>query len=46
MNELKRKYFVSKEAVEVSKEVFTIYHQMERRERSNRKRPKEWIVAL
>lgn len=33
MNELKRKYFVSKEAAEVSKEVFTIYHQMERQER-------------
>ena len=33
MNESKTKYFVSKEAVEVSKEVFTIYHQMERQER-------------
>lgn len=33
MNESKTKYFVSKEAVEVSKEVFTIYHQMGRQER-------------
>lgn len=33
MNELKRKYFIGKEAIDVSKEVFTIYHQMGRQER-------------